>query len=169
MDKQFLLLAQLPPLLRVGVWQRTRVAENLDALDVEIADSRDVDFGSQTVVGAAHVTIEGDRAVALALGGANLLTRGEVLETVGKHVGMLITEDKRAELHDGDEAGEVEDFGVGIASVEDTGEVEELSTLVNLGPKALFQRLLGSTEGSGLLNEVKVAEDADDFRETVGL
>ena len=69
---------------------------------------------------------------------------------------MLITEDKRAELHDGDEAGEVEDFGVGIASVEDTGEVEELSTLVNLGPKALFQRLLGSTEGSGLLDEVQV-------------
>ena len=82
---------------------------------------------------------------------------------------MLIAEDEGAEFHDGDEAGEVEDFSVGITSIKDAREVEELGTLVNLGPEALFQSLLCSTEGSGLPDEVEVCEDADDFGETVGL
>ena len=123
-DEQFLLLAQLPPLLRLGVGQRTWVTENLDGLNVEVTHPRDMDLGAHAVVGSTQITIEGDSAITLALGSADLFTRGEVLETIGKHVRVLVAEDERAELHDGDEAGEIEDFGVGITSVKDAGEVE---------------------------------------------
>ena len=82
---------------------------------------------------------------------------------------MLIAEDEGAELHDGDEAGEVEDLGVGVATVENAGEIEELRTLVDLCPKTLFECLFGRTKGGSLLNEVEVGEDTDDFGETMGL
>lgn len=82
---------------------------------------------------------------------------------------MSVAEDKGSELHDGDEAGEIEDFGVRIAAVEHARQVEELGTLVDLRPKTLFQGLLGSAEGCSLLNEVKVGEDADNFGEAMRL
>ena len=82
---------------------------------------------------------------------------------------MLIAEDEGAELHDGNEAGEIEDLGVGVATVEDAGEIEELRTLVYLCPKALLECFFGRTEGGSLLNEIEVGKDSDDFGETMGL
>ncbi len=82
---------------------------------------------------------------------------------------MRVTKHEGAELHDGDEAGQVQNFSVGVATIEDTGEVEELGTLVDLGPEALLQSLLSCTEGSRFLDEVKVREDTNDFWKAVGL
>ena len=128
-----------------------------------------MDFGAQPIVGAAQVAIEGYSTVALALRRTNLLSRSEVLETVGKHIGVRIAENERAELHDGDEARKVEDLGVGITAVKHTGQVEELSTLVNFCPEAFLQSFLGRFEGRGLLDEVEVGEHADDFGEAMRL
>ena len=82
---------------------------------------------------------------------------------------MRIAENERAELHDGDEARKVEDLGVGITAVKHTGQVEELSTLVNFCPEAFLQSFLGRFEGRGLLDEVEVGEHADDFGEAMRL
>jgi hypothetical protein len=56
---------------------------------------------------------------------------------------MAVSEDERSELHYTDETREVEDFGVGVAAVENTGEIEKLCALVYFCPKALFEGFLG--------------------------
>ena len=86
---------------------------------------------------------------------------------VHEHVRVRIPEDQRPELHDGDEAGEVEDLGVGVPAVDDPREVEELGALVDLGPEPLLERLFGVLEGGGFFDEVEVGEDADNFGEAV--
>lgn len=82
---------------------------------------------------------------------------------------MGITENEGAEFHDGNEAGEVEDFGVGITAVDDAGKVEKFCPLVNFCPETLFEGFFGGFEGSSLFYEVEVSENADDFGETMGL
>ena len=82
---------------------------------------------------------------------------------------MRVAEDERTELHDGDEATEVLDLGVGVAAVEHAGEVEELCALVYLCPETLLERLFGVTLRLDLLDEVEVGKDADDFGEAVRL
>lgn len=168
-DEEFLLFAELAALLRVGGGQGTRVAQYGDTGHVEVAYSRNMHLHARAQVGAADVAIDGDGAIALALGGAHELARCEVLETVGEQVRVGVAEDEGAELHDADEAGEVEDLGVGVAPVEHAGEVEELGALVDLGPEALLEGLFGVFECRGLLDEVEVGEDADDLGEAMGL
>ena len=82
---------------------------------------------------------------------------------------MRVPVNKGTELHDRDEAGEVENFGVGVAAVEHARKVEELSTLVNFCPESLLQSFLGCAEGCSFLNKVKVGEHTDDFREPMRL
>ena len=82
---------------------------------------------------------------------------------------MRVAEDERAELHHADEAREVHDLGVGVASVEHTGEVEELRALVDFRPEALLEHLLGGAQRRGFLDEVEVGKDADDLGEAMGL
>ena len=60
-------------------------------------------------------------------------------------------------------------FPVRVAAVYDTGEVEELGTLVDFCPKAFLESLLSVFEGRGLLDEVEVGENTNDFGEAVGL
>lgn len=52
---------------------------------------------------------------------------------------MAVPEYQRPELHDTDETRQIEDLGVGIATVEDTREIEELCALVYLIPKAFLE------------------------------
>ena len=82
---------------------------------------------------------------------------------------MGVAEDERPELHDGDEAGEVEDLSVRIAAVENSGEVEKLGSLVDFCPESLFESFFGHSDEGGLFDEVEVGEDADDFGEAVRL
>ena len=67
---------------------------------------------------------------------------------------MLITEDERTELHNADEAGEVENFSVGVSAVEDAGEVEKFGPLVDFCPEALLEGFLGVLECGSFLDEV---------------
>lgn len=82
---------------------------------------------------------------------------------------MVVPEDQRSELHGGDEAAHVVDLGIGITAVQDTGEVEELGAIVDLGPETLLEGFLGFTLQGDLLDEVQMGEDADDFWKTVCL
>ena len=80
-----------------------------------------MDFGSETKVGAANITIECHRAVTFPLQLAYFVAGCEVLHTICKEVGMGVTEDERAKFHNGDEAGEVENLGIRVATIKDTG------------------------------------------------
>ncbi len=82
---------------------------------------------------------------------------------------MRVTEDERAELHNANKAGEVENFGIRVSAVEYAGEVEKFGSLVYFCPKPFLQRLLGIFEGGSLFDQVKMGQDADDFGETVCL
>ena len=124
---------------------------------------------AQTKMGTAYVPIHGDVTVAISARGTNELSRGKVFETINENVWMSISEDQRAEFHDADEATEVEGFGIGVATVEDTREVEQFCTLINLRPEPLFESLFGCTKNGGFLDEVQMSEDADDFGEAMGL
>lgn len=82
---------------------------------------------------------------------------------------MLVPKDERTKLHDADEAGEVEDFLVRISAVEDAAEIEELGSLVNLGPEAFLQTLFGLALDNYFLDEIEVGKDTDDFGKPMGL
>lgn len=82
---------------------------------------------------------------------------------------MGVAEDERPELHDGDEAGEVEDLGVRVPAVENSGEVEELGSLVDFCPESLFEGFFGRSNEGGFFDEVEVGKDANDFGKAVGL
>lgn len=82
---------------------------------------------------------------------------------------MRIAKYERAEFHDRDKTGEVEDLGVGISTIEDTGEVEEFCSLVDFCPESLFEGFLCGFEGGGFFDEVEVGKDTDDFGEAMGL
>jgi hypothetical protein len=58
---------------------------------------------------------------------------------------VRIPEDERTEFHNRDEARKVENFGIRVPTVNDARQIEELSALVDLGPKPLFKGLLGRT------------------------
>lgn len=80
---------------------------------------------------------------------------------------MRVSEYKRSEFHDGDETGEVQDFGIGVPAIDNARKIKEFCALVDLSPKTLFECFLCSFERSCPFNEVEVGEDADDFGETV--
>lgn len=82
---------------------------------------------------------------------------------------MRVSEDERSELHNADETREVQDLGIRVSTIEDTGKVEELSTLIYLRPETLFEGLFSVLERSSFFNEVEMSEDSNDFGETVGL
>lgn len=82
---------------------------------------------------------------------------------------MAISEYERTELHHTDETREVEDFAVGIPTVEDTGKIKEFCALIDFCPKSLFECFLGVLEDGLFLDEVEMGEDADDFWKSVGL
>jgi hypothetical protein len=82
---------------------------------------------------------------------------------------MRIAENEGAEFHDGNEASEVEDFGVGVTAIDNTRKVEKFCALVDFCPETLFKGFFGGLEGSGLFYEIEVGENANDFWKTMGL
>lgn len=56
---------------------------------------------------------------------------------------MAIPEYERTELHHANETREIEDFAVGIATVENARQVEQLCTLVYFRPEPLLECFLG--------------------------
>jgi len=82
---------------------------------------------------------------------------------------MCISEDEGPELHNGDEAREIHDFGVWISTVDDPGQVEELRALVNFCPETFFEGFFRAADDGSLFDEVEVCEDADDFGKSMGL
>lgn len=169
MDEELLLLTELPPLLRSGIWKRTRVSKDLNALHLEVSNTRNVYLGALTIIRATEVAVDGDGPVALAPGLSDLLSRSEILEAVREHVRMCVAEYEGAELHHGDEAGQVKNLSVGVAAVQDAREVEQFGPLVDLRPEALLQSLFGVLQGGGFLDEVEVGEYSDDLRESMRL
>jgi hypothetical protein len=127
-----------------------------------------MDLGGLLQIGPTEVTIECDSPIARRLN-AYLLHRCEILHTVGKEIGVGISENEGAELHDGDKTGKVLYLRIWVASIQYTREIEELCSLVYFGPEALLECLFcGSLDGD-LLDEIKMTEDSDDFRKTVCL
>jgi hypothetical protein len=106
-------------------------------------------FGAETEVRPAHVPIHRHCSVTLSLRGTYQFARGEIFYPIYENVGMRVPEYKRAEFYDRDEARKVDDFSIRVAAVNDAREVEELSTLIYLGPKALFQGLFSCTQCRG--------------------
>lgn len=82
---------------------------------------------------------------------------------------MGVSKDKRPEFYDGDEPREVQDFIVGIPTVENTRKVEKLCPLIYLCPEPFLQSLFCVSEGRCLFDQIQVGEHADDFWETMGL
>ena len=60
---------------------------------------------------------------------------------------MGVAENQRAELHDGDEAGQIHDFGIGVPAIKHAGKVEEFGALVYFGPEAFFEGFFSVLEG----------------------
>lgn len=69
---------------------------------------------------------------------------------------MRVAEDEGSEFHDGNEAGKVDDLRIGIAAIDDPGEVEELCALVDFCPKTFLEGFFGGLEGGGLFDQVEV-------------
>lgn len=126
-------------------------------------------LGAKTEVRPAHVPIYCDCTVAFALRGTYEFAGGQVFEPIRENVGVCVPEDQRAEFHDRNETRKVDDFGIGVAAVNDAREVKKLSTLIYFGPEALFQSLFSSTHSRGFFDEVKVGEYPDYFWESVSL
>ncbi len=82
---------------------------------------------------------------------------------------MGVAEDEGSELHDTDKAREVKNFGVGISSIKNTREIEELCALVYFCPETLLEDFLRVLECRSFLDQVKVSEHGDNFWEAVRL
>jgi hypothetical protein len=87
---------------------------------IKVSDTRYVDFCARSKVCSSDIAIKGDGAITFSFRRSYQLSGSEVLETVDEDVWMGISENEGAEFHDGNEAGEVEDFCVGIAAVDNT-------------------------------------------------
>jgi hypothetical protein len=109
-------------------------------------------FRPEAKICPPDVSINRDGTVTFALCCSDELAWGEILETVSEEVGMGVSEYEGPKLHNRDEAGEVHDFGVGVAAVENTGEVEEFGALVDFGPESLLEGLFGVAKGSGFFD-----------------
>lgn len=75
---------------------------------------------SKPKICTSDISINRNRTVAFSFRCADKFAGGEVLEAISEDVRMGVSEDKGSELHDRDEAGEIHDFGVGIAAIENT-------------------------------------------------
>ena len=82
---------------------------------------------------------------------------------------MCVAEYEGAEFHHGDETAEILYLLVGVATIEDAGQVKELGTLIDFGPEALLESLFGGALGGDFFDEIKVGKDTDDFGEAVRL
>jgi hypothetical protein len=111
-----------------------------------------MDLGAGTKVRPAYVAIYCHCTVTLSLRGAYEFARREVFQPICENVGMCVPEDERAEFHDRDEARKVDDFGIGVAAVNDAREVEELGTLIYFCPETLFQGFFSSTQSSSFFD-----------------
>jgi len=168
-NDQLLFFAQLPSLLGVCIGERARVIEPRRGSDFEVASTRDVDFRTLLKVCSPEVSVQGDPAVTFSLRQSNLFPGSKVLHSIGKQVRVRVPKDKRAEFDNGDESRKVQDFIVGIPTVENTRKVEKLCPLIYLCPEPFLQNLFCVSEGRCLLDQVEVGEHTDDFWETVGL
>jgi len=157
---------QAPPLDDLGT--RAGVGEDLDLPDGVVPDAGDVDAGALPEVGAAEEAVETHVPVALGVPPDGVAV-GEVLEAVGEDVRVRGAPGEGPELLHGDEAGEVEDLALEVAPVAEPREVEELGALVDLGPEAVLEGLLGVLELLRVLEPVQVGEDAHDLGEAVDL
>ena len=72
-----------------------------------------------------------------------MLTQGQVgrphLEAVSKEVGVGNAPGQRPELHDANEAGQVEHLALEILAVLHTAEVEQLGPVIDLRPEPCLQ------------------------------
>jgi hypothetical protein len=85
----------------------------------------------------------------------------DISETVDNGVRVRVAPDKRTRvLHDGEETRQVVDFAIGVSSIHDTREIEEMRALVQLGPQSLLEPLLGILERLGLSEQVEMGQDA---------
>jgi hypothetical protein len=88
---------------------------------------------------------------------------------------MGLSPSQGTEFHDRDEARQVQDFRLGILAIRQAGQVEELGTLVNLGPKPLLQPLLGLSQlfGTTIVGlefwRIQMSQDTHDAGESVNL
>lgn len=82
---------------------------------------------------------------------------------------MGVPEHQRAEFHNANEAGKVEDLCIWVPTIQYPREIEKFCALVYLRPESLFQRLFRVTEGGGFFNEIEVSEDADHFGKAMRL
>lgn len=128
-----------------------------------------MDFAPRSKIRPTKVTVHSDSPVALSLGLPDLFTRCKVLYTVSEHIRVGVAEDEGSEFHDTYKAREVKDFGVGISSIKNPREVEELCALVYFCPETLLENFLRVLECRSFLDQVKVSEHADNFREAMRL
>ncbi len=82
---------------------------------------------------------------------------------------MGVAEDEGSKFHDRNETRKIEDLGVRVATIDDSGKIEEFRALVYFCPEAFFEGLFSCFQGGGFFDEVEVGEIADDFRETMRL
>ena len=87
-----------------------------------------MDWSIRLQVGAPHISIQGNRAVTLPVD-PDPLRVSQVLHPICHHVRVRPTPIKGVELHHGNEAGQVVNFGFRILLVDQTRQIEQLCTL----------------------------------------
>lgn len=163
-----MLFCQPSPLFALCSWLRTRVRKKGDGTNFQIASTRYVHLVRLFEVGTPQVAIECDCAITCWIL-ANLFYRCQVLYSVCKQIWMCVAKDERSKLHDGNEACEVLNLSIWIPSIYDTGEVEELCSLIDFGPKSLLEGLLCRALDGNLFDQVEMCQDTDNLWEPMSL
>ena len=132
------------------VGQRARVGQRFDALHSIIPGAGDADLQVVLEERAPHVAVKYGLAVREGIL-SELLLVCAVLDAVNQHVRVGIAPDKRAELHDRDEAGEVVDLLLVVKPIYQAAQVEQLRTGVDLRPEAALKLLLRLLQALGAL------------------
>ena len=127
-----------------------------------------MDAGVRLEVRATDVAVERDGALAPWIR-MDLRRVRHVLEAVDEHVRVLILPAERPELDARDEERKVMHLHLGVAPVDEAGEVEQLRAVVNLLPEARLQPLLRLPQPLPVAEVVEVRQDAEDLREAVHL
>lgn len=143
----FVLLVKSPSAsLATGLGQRlfhsgsrARIRQLFHLFDCKVAQTSNMyPLALGGKVRTTEVTGKFNRSVAFLvffdLGGVGDIT---VVVDDGIRVGVAPNERARV-LHDGQEAGEVVDFAIGVTAVQDTGKVEKVGTLVEFAPKSVL-------------------------------
>lgn len=82
-----------------------------------------MDLGALFQIRSSEVAVNRDESIACRLL-PDLLSRCQILEPVGKEIGMGVAEYQRTEFHHGDETTEVLDFLVWISTIENARKIE---------------------------------------------